>query len=46
MNVLSLRINAVKSEERTAKYNQELLKIEVEDFWSEGGLRNNFVKHE
>lgn len=36
MNVLSLRINAVKSDENFRISNQVLILIDVEDFWSEG----------
>lgn len=38
MNVLSLRINAVKSDENFRISNQVLLEIDVEDFWPEGLL--------
>ena len=36
MNVLSLRINAVKSDNRFKKVNGDLLQFTVEDFWSKG----------
>lgn len=38
MNVLSLRINAVRSDDNVKKISQELLHIEIEDFWPEGLL--------
>lgn len=43
MNVLSLRINAVKSDERVLRNSKDLLKIEVDDDslgWLENGLMN------
>jgi hypothetical protein len=36
MNGLSLRINSSKSDEVSKKMTQDLLEIEVEDFWPEG----------
>lgn len=36
MNVLSLRINGVKTDEGHKKQKTDLLTIEVEDFWSSG----------
>lgn len=40
MNVLSLRINAVRSDDNVKRISQELLQIEIEDFWPEGLLLN------
>lgn len=42
MNVLSLRINGVKTDDGHKKQKTDLLVVEVEDFWSSGEFNLNF----